>query len=100
MLTGSTTVVTETRARGGTVITETYGDGKVKSVTGSAVADVEYEYGIDTVGEFTKEIRLSATGGRDEWVKTWKDGNGDTVREERPIRAGRRCGRGNTRRAG
>lgn len=79
--TGGFRRVTETRPDGGQVITETYADGKTKSITGSAVADVAYEYGSDAEGDFTKEIRLSATGDQSEWIKTYRDPEDHNIKE-------------------
>jgi RHS repeat-associated protein len=58
---------------------ETYlQDGKLKSVTGSAVRPVRYDYGVEQEGSiyrpYTKEIKLDS-GGSDtsEWTKSYED---------------------------
>jgi RHS repeat-associated protein len=73
--------VTNTYPDGGTRIETYYSDGRLQSVTGTAVHPVEYIYGVeqDTDGtwrEYTQEIKLTATGGTNEWTKTYVDGVG------------------------
>lgn len=83
--------VTVTRPGGGTEVTAQYLDGRLKSVTGTAVPDRYYDYGVDTTsgqrwtcvysgaipqgGTFT-DIPL--------WEKTWADALGRTVKIEKP----------------
>jgi RHS repeat-associated protein len=57
---------------------ETYAmDGSLMSVSGTAVHPVNYLYGVESDGGtqrfYTTEVKLSATGGTNEWVKTYKD---------------------------
>jgi RHS repeat-associated protein len=58
---------------------ETYAmDGSLVSVSGTAVHSVNYLYGVESDGGgpqrfYTTEVKLSATGGTNEWVKTYKD---------------------------
>ena len=70
-------VVTTTYQGGGTRIETYYQDGSLLSVTGTAVAPVKYEYGVDADGAFTKEIRLGADTGsgpaETEWTKAYTD---------------------------
>lgn len=70
-------VVTTTYPGGGTRVETYYQDGTLLSVTGTAVAPVKYEYGVDADGAFTKEIRLGAATGsgpaETEWTKTYTD---------------------------
>jgi YD repeat-containing protein len=83
-LEGVTTYSRGTNASGQTVLTNTYPDGGVRietycqdgsllSVTGSAVHPVQYLYGVDGDGAFTTEIKVTETGGTNEWVKTSTD---------------------------
>lgn len=60
---------------------ETYQrDGSLREITGTAVAPVRYEHGLDGSQLFTKEIRLTATGApTDEQTKTTRDALGRTV---------------------
>lgn len=72
---------TNTYADGGTKITQCYRDGRIQSVTGTAVAQMEYVYGAeqDTDGtwrQFTTEIKLDGRGGTNEWVKTYVNAAG------------------------
>lgn len=59
-----------------------YQDGSLKSVTGSAVFPLYYEYGAYNNGSFTKEIKGSASG--TEWVKTYTDLAGRSWKTEYP----------------
>jgi hypothetical protein len=52
-------------------IETSYPDGRLKSITGTAVPPVFYEYGADADGLFTKEIQGDPSG--TEWVKTYTD---------------------------
>ena len=68
---------------GGTRIETYYADGTPKSVTGTAVHPVRFEYGVDTDVQgnrciFTREIKLLADGVTDsgEWTKSYFDGLG------------------------
>jgi YD repeat-containing protein len=68
---------------GFTEITEQYLDGKVKSITGTAVVAKYYDYGANADGtQWTKVTNAISTGSN--WVKTTVDTFGRTVKEERP----------------
>jgi RHS repeat-associated protein len=59
---------------GSTRIEEFFQDGQLKSVTGTAVHGVRYEYGIESNQFYTKEIKLDANGAdTSEWTKTYTD---------------------------
>ncbi|MCG8528380.1 MAG: hypothetical protein MI748_18520, partial [Opitutales bacterium] len=47
--------------------------GELQSISGTAVAPMKYEYGIDADGRFTKEIRIGDGGAETEWVKSYVD---------------------------
>ena len=73
--------VTNTYPDGGVRVDTYYVDGRLQSVTGTAVHPVEYLYGAepDTDGtwrQYTQEIKLTPTGGTNEWTKTYVDGAG------------------------
>src|SRR6185436_16836357 len=52
---------------------ETYfQDGSLKRLSGTSVNELEYDYGADSNGEYTKEIRVRGSA-KDEWVKTYRD---------------------------
>ena len=76
---------TTTYPDGGTRIESHYVDGTLKSVTGTAVHPVRYEYGggNDDMGNacsFTKEIKLLNDGSdSSEWIKTYTDLAGRTT---------------------
>lgn len=63
-----------TNALGATRIETYFKDGSVKSVSGTAVHGVRYDYGIESDLPYTKEIKL-LTNGTDsaEWTKTFTD---------------------------
>jgi YD repeat-containing protein len=65
---------TTTFASGTTRIETLYQDGSLKSVTGSAVHGSRFEYGADSNGAWTKEIKLNPNGSdTSEWTKTYTD---------------------------
>ena len=73
--------VTNTYPDGGTRIETYYSDGRLESVSGTAVHPVQYIYNVeqDTDGtwrEYTQEIKLTPSGGTNEWSKTYQDGVG------------------------
>jgi len=77
--------VTNAYPDGGTRVETYYRDGRLESVTGTAVNPVRYEYGIEDVDagggelwrEYKKEIKLDASGtGTSEWTKAYSDGAG------------------------
>lgn len=77
--------VTNTYPDGGTRIEVYQRDGRLQSVSGTAVSPVEYQYGVeqDASGywrEYTLEIMLDANGGTNEWVKTCSDAAGRTYK--------------------
>lgn len=71
--------VTNTYPNGGVKVEQYYRDGRLESVTGSAVHPVTYVYGLEQDGsggpwrEYTQEIKVTDTGGTNEWVKTYTD---------------------------
>ena len=83
-------IVTNTMADGGTRIETRYRDGRLKSVTGTAVAPVRYVYGIEVTTDvetgsylrpFDQEIKLDASGNDlGEWTKTYRNHLGQTVK--------------------
>ncbi|MFT4177116.1 MAG: RHS repeat-associated core domain-containing protein [Luteolibacter sp.] len=84
-------IVTTTNPDGGTEIRETYRDGQLKSITGTAVPDRSYLYGTHTQGGnglWTQEIRLTSTGGTGEWERSYNDGLNRIIRTERPYGSG------------
>jgi RHS repeat-associated protein len=62
---------------GGTRIETFFKDGQLRTVSGTAVQPVEYRYGIASDGTvqrlYSAEIRLTATGGTNEWTRTYFD---------------------------
>lgn len=80
---------TTTSADGGTATSTLYRDGALKSVTGTAVSPVRYDYGVETDGtRWVRAIALDA-GGADtaEWTKVWTDLAGRTFKTEIPTGA-------------
>ncbi len=59
-----------------------YPDGRLHSVTGSAVRAVEYHYGAMTNAAWQKEIRLGPDGDTNEWVRTVENLAGRVARVE------------------
>ena len=58
-------------------------NGRIQSLTGTAVHGVRYEYGFDAKGWFTKAIRLKKDGSDSaEWSKSYEDAVGNPVRTE------------------
>ena len=47
--------------------------GQLEEVSGTAVAPVKYEYGVDNDGAYTKEIRVGDGGSETEWTKSYQD---------------------------
>ena len=72
--------VTNVYPDGGTRIEVYCSDGQLQSISGTAVAPVQYQYGAEQDGgiwrAFTLQIKLDANGGTSEWVKTYTDGAG------------------------
>jgi RHS repeat-associated protein len=80
-------IVTETRPDGATDVTEYFTDGRVKSVTGTPVADVSYDYGTHNLnggGLTTTVTRPTTASPTGEWVKTYTDRYNRTFRTEYP----------------
>jgi RHS repeat-associated protein len=76
-------ISTVTRPGGSTEITERYLDGKIKSVTGTAVIARFYEYGVNPDGtQYTTVYTKDPAG--PVWEKSVADMLGRTVRTERP----------------
>jgi RHS repeat-associated protein len=72
------TVKTTTYPDNGTRIETYYQDGSLQSVTGTAVAPLRYEYGVESEGGtqriYTKAIALDSNGSdTGEWIKTYTD---------------------------
>jgi len=67
------TVLINTAPDGGVRIETYYQDGSLLSVTGIAAHAVQYLYGVDGDGPFTTEIKVTDSGGTNEWVKTSTD---------------------------
>jgi len=82
---GGRITTTTTYPDGGTEIREKYRDGQLKSLSGTAVPDRYYTYGAYTGGLWKQESKLTATGGTDEWMKTYTDALGQTAIIERPF---------------
>jgi RHS repeat-associated protein len=79
VMTGNRSCVTNIYPDLGTRVEVYYADGRLQSISGTAVAPVQYAYGIetDTDGswrEFTLETRPDANDGTSEWTKTYTDG--------------------------
>lgn len=41
--------------------------------SGTAAAPVQYLYGADAAGSYVAQVKLTSTGGANEWVKTYTD---------------------------
>ena len=78
---GLTTTVTY--PDGGTRVTTLNADGSVASVTGSAVTPEYYSYGVTTNGLAWTCVRYGRADSP-RYAKTYANGFGETVREERP----------------
>lgn len=75
------TVRAVTNALGATVITTSFKDRSVKSITGTGTHGVRYEYGIESDLPYTKVIKLKDDGSDSgEWRKTFQD------MEDRPFK--------------
>lgn len=63
-----------------------YLDGRLAAVTGTAVASKLYHYGVESSSarEYTLETSPSASGGTDEWVKTYTDAARRQVQTDYP----------------
>ncbi|MGN6641649.1 MAG: hypothetical protein ACTHKU_01460, partial [Verrucomicrobiota bacterium] len=79
---GNQRYVTNTYPDGGTRIEQYYRDGRLQSVSGTAVFPLQYQYGTEQDSndgvwrEYTLEIKPTATGETNEWVKTITDAAG------------------------
>ncbi len=79
--TNSQVLVSTTNPDGGTSVSLYYLDGRLQSLTGTAVRPVQYQYGAEQDGsgawrEFTLITKLTSGGGTNEWTKTYTDGAG------------------------
>ena len=64
---------TVTNPDGGTRTEAYYVDGSMKEISGTAVHAVEYQYGVDSDGLYSSEIKIASDGSTNEWVKTSTD---------------------------
>lgn len=75
-------VVTNSNPDGGSRVESYYSDGTLKSVTGTAVRPTQYIYGTEQdpltsqYRQYTLTVKLDASLGTNEWVKTYRDGAG------------------------
>ena len=67
------TVITDTYPDNGTRISTYYQDGSPLSVAGTAVAPLQYLYGAYSGGTYAVQVKLTSTGGTNEWVNTSTD---------------------------
>ena len=70
------TVISTVFPDGGTQTTVNASDGSPLSVSGSAVAAIQYQYGVDTNGFYTQTIHVGSSGQTTEWVKSYVDAAG------------------------
>ncbi len=79
------TVSSTTYADGGTRIDTLYPDSAPKSVTGTAVTPVRFDYGVEADGAtWSRVIALDALGNdTPEWVRTWSDLGGRVFKTDR-----------------
>jgi hypothetical protein len=74
--------VSNTLPDGGTRVETYYSDGRLQSLLGTAVRHMQYIYGIEQDGsggpwvEFALAVKLTGSGGTNEWGKTYADGVG------------------------
>jgi RHS repeat-associated protein len=74
--------ITNVNPDGGIRVEVHYSDGRLLTVTNSAIAPAIYQYGVEvdtgisTNVEYTLLIRSDGAGGTNEWVKTYVDGIG------------------------
>ena len=73
-------VITDTYPDGGTRISTSFQDGTISTVTGTQPAQLKSIYGVDTDGQYSTQIKLTSTGGTNEWVKTSTDMLGRTYK--------------------
>lgn len=76
--------VTKTNPDGGTEITEYFRDGRMKSVTGTAVVAQYADYGVISSSGWTWTRSDVGSADSPRFSKTYSDALGRTVREERP----------------
>lgn len=74
---------TTTAPDGGTKIEETQIDGRLVSITGTAVVSQFYTYGVETDGRRYTQVN-SGTSSSVRWSKAWVDWIGRPVKSERP----------------
>lgn len=70
------TLKTTTYPDGSTRVETYFRDGQIKEISGTAIHPRKYEYGVDTDGQWTKEIRVGIGGSSTEWTKSWNDAMG------------------------
>jgi len=74
--------MTNVNPDGGTQIQFYNYDGTSQSVSGTAVAPMQYQYGVEPDGsggpyrQYTLAVKLTSSGGTNEWTKTYTDGVG------------------------
>jgi RHS repeat-associated protein len=83
VMSGNQLIVTNTYPDGGISVSTYYADGTLQSRVGSAVFPRQYIHGAEqdpnlVYWQFDLEVKLSASGGTNEWVKTYFDGAGNT----------------------
>ncbi len=72
---------TETRPDQGTIINTNHLDGTLASRTGTATFGERFEYGADSIGTFTKAIKLKGDGtDSDEWTTSYQDLLGRSIK--------------------
>ena len=81
----SSRVTTVTLPSGATRIVTKYVDGKVKTISGTAVTPEFHEYGVTSDGLLWEKVYYGSTDASSpRWVKTYTDGLWRTVKTERP----------------
>jgi RHS repeat-associated protein len=66
-------VVTTTDPDGGTQVATNASDGSPLSVSGTSCSNLQYSYGVDSIGYFTKTIHVGSSGETTEWTKSYSD---------------------------
>lgn len=84
--------VIETRPDGGTRITENHLDGRLKTVTGTAVVPEFHDYNVDSDGNLSHTVYFNDDGTGNQrsprWRRTVTNGIGWLIREESPAPGG------------
>lgn len=89
---GLVTTITNPAATSGAArgirVKTTYGDGRIKEISGTAVSPLKYAYGTwsatGQAGEWTQEIKVGDASAETEWTKTYTDFANRTVKQEYP----------------